>query len=385
MEKSFEKQYKSYSIDSKDFDVTDDGKFGWFRGYAIIWDNVDRSNEVAVKGCFSECLSENPKIKMQWQHDTSELIGSYTEVKEDDKGLYCVGRINLATARGKEAYALLKAGDIDSLSIGYTVKSDDYDRQKNVRYLRKLELYEISLVSVPCNPLATITEVKSDKVVSVDDIMNCNGNVRDIERLIKGRALSANAAKYLASMVVKSDVREGSVKPNDMIDELKRKLDALKAGIAELKDGKANPYHDDQGRFTTAENNTTGGNIGGSKPKVDISKEGMDAREFNITLSDVSKRRSNWSSDRDLQKVKVTEKPDKISIKLPNRRSSETINIEPELNDKDKITGWFVSDNGTGQQRRFQLGDENRVLEVAAEMVVDDLEDYHRRRRLANR
>lgn len=233
MVKSVDRQYKAYAIDTKGLEMTDDGQFGYFKGYAITWGNVDRANEVAVKGCFAKSLQENPKVKMQWQHDTCELIGSYTKLEEDDTGLYCEGRINLGVSRGKEAYALLKAGDIDSLSIGYMVLADRYDHESGVRYLDELELYEISLVSVPCNPQAQINEVKSD-TVSIDELKKCNGNVREIERVIKGRPLSASVAKYLAGLVVKSEHAESN-NLKEGLAELAEKMKKLQSGIDECK------------------------------------------------------------------------------------------------------------------------------------------------------
>lgn len=228
-----EKQYKSISISTKELQITDDGEFGYFKGYAITWNNVDRAREVAVKGCFAESLKENPKVKMQWQHDYADLIGSYTKLEEDDTGLYCEGRINLGTARGKEAYVLLKAGDIDGLSIGYEVVQDRYDSVNDIRYLEKLNLYEISLVSVPCNPKAQVFDVKS-QTVGIDDIKGCNGNVREIERLIKGKPLSANAAKFLAGLVANksADAVKGI---QDGMAELKEKMAKLKSGIDQKK------------------------------------------------------------------------------------------------------------------------------------------------------
>lgn len=228
-----EKQYKSFSISTKELQITDDGEFGYFKGYAITWDNVDRAREVAVKGCFAESLKENPKVKMQWQHDYADLIGSYTKLEEDDTGLYCEGRINLGTARGKEAYVLLKAGDIDGLSIGYEVVQDRYDSVNDIRYLEKLNLYEISLVSVPCNPKAQVIDVKS-QTVGIDDIKACNGNVREIERLIKGKPLSANAAKFLAGLAAgKSAEAVKGIK--DSMAELEAKMAKLKSGIDQKK------------------------------------------------------------------------------------------------------------------------------------------------------
>lgn len=231
-----EKLYKSFDISTKELQISDDGEFGYFKGYAITWGNIDRAREVAVKGCFADSLKENPRVKMQWQHDYADLIGSYTKLEEDDTGLYCEGRINLGTARGKEAYVLLKAGDIDGLSIGYEVVEDRYDSVNSIRYLEKLNLYEISLVSVPCNPKAQVFDVKS-QTVGIDEIKACNGNVRDIERLIKGKPLSANAAKFLAGLVAtkSADTMKGI---KDSVAELEEKMAKLKSGIDQNKSKK---------------------------------------------------------------------------------------------------------------------------------------------------
>lgn len=287
-----EKLYKSF--ETKELQFTDDGEFGYFKGYAITWGNIDRAREVAVKGCFAESLKENPRVKMQWQHDYADLIGSYTKLEEDDTGLYCEGRINLATARGKEAYALLKAGDIDGLSIGYEVIEDRYDSVDNIRYLEKLNLYEISLVSVPCNPQAQVIDVKS-QTVSIDDIKGCNHNVRDIEQTIKGKPLSANAAKYLAGLVFRSEVEKVKQKNHlrAQMEELKAKMDKLKLGIKE------NPYHDEQGRFTSAEDDTGGGNGGNDNDSRDMSStikdNGYTKSDLRAVLDEVVYTESNFS------------------------------------------------------------------------------------------
>jgi HK97 family phage prohead protease len=67
----------------------------------------------------------------------------------------------LDTNKGRETYALLKAGALDGLSIGYRTKKETYDRTKKVRLLNELELHEISVVTFPMLPTATISRVKS--------------------------------------------------------------------------------------------------------------------------------------------------------------------------------------------------------------------------------
>ncbi|MGY4281031.1 HK97 family phage prohead protease [Bradyrhizobium sp. LM2.7] len=57
---------------------------------------------------------------------------------------------------GRDTYALLKAGALDGLSIGYVSKKDSFDRTKNVRRLEEIHLFEISIVTFPMLPSATV-------------------------------------------------------------------------------------------------------------------------------------------------------------------------------------------------------------------------------------
>lgn len=92
---------------------------------------------------------------MLWQHDPSEPIGVWDDVVEDEIGLWVKGRILKDVARGREAVALIEAGAIDGLSIGYrTVKSRKND--KGSRLLSELELWEVSLVTFPMLPDARV-------------------------------------------------------------------------------------------------------------------------------------------------------------------------------------------------------------------------------------
>lgn len=219
---------------AKGLSVSDDGNFGYFKGYAITWDNVDRIGDVAVKGCFEETLrDENKKIVMNWQHNYDEPIGSYPVMYEDDKGLYVEGRINLGTARGREAYALLKAGDIDGLSIGYSIPEDGWNIKDGIRYLTKVDLYEVSLVSTPCNPQAMVDSVKNNSRITIDDIKACNGDPRKLEKALCDKGFSRAAAVMVASALAKSAAtrREDEKK---LLDLKRKKLALLNEKKAEL-------------------------------------------------------------------------------------------------------------------------------------------------------
>ena len=128
-------------------------------GYASVFGQEDRGGDVVQKGAYSRSLKAlaqtGRRVKMLWQHDPSQPIGVWEEVREDQKGLYVKGRLIEGITRGHEAALLLEAGAIDGLSIGYrtvVAKKDDKGR----RVLADLELWEVSLVTFPMLPEARV-------------------------------------------------------------------------------------------------------------------------------------------------------------------------------------------------------------------------------------
>ena len=91
---------------------------------------------------------------MLWQHDPARPIGVWDEVREDACGLYVKGRLLADVAQGREALALVEAGAIDGLSIGYRTKRAIKDG--GARRLLEVELWEVSLVTFPMLPEARV-------------------------------------------------------------------------------------------------------------------------------------------------------------------------------------------------------------------------------------
>ncbi|MCK1313706.1 HK97 family phage prohead protease [Bradyrhizobium sp. 23] len=146
-----------------EFDVKAVAEDGTFSGYASVFGVTDLGGDSVQPGAFTKSLKSKPaaKVKMLRGHDTSEPIGVWTSIVEDSRGLKATGRLILDTNKGRETYALLKAGALDGLSIGYRTKKESFDRTKKVRLLNELELHEVSIVTFPMNPTATISRVKS--------------------------------------------------------------------------------------------------------------------------------------------------------------------------------------------------------------------------------
>jgi len=136
---------------------------GRFAGYASVFDVVDSQRDMVLRGAFANTLQERAgHIKLLWQHQWEEPIGIITKLFEDARGLYMEGVLLMDVARAREAYALMKAGVVRGLSIGYTPGRWVRDPDAGVRKLQSVDLWEISLVTTPANAAAQVTVVKSD-------------------------------------------------------------------------------------------------------------------------------------------------------------------------------------------------------------------------------
>lgn len=128
-------------------------------GYASLFGVVDRGGDVVEPGAYAVSLKSlaaaKRRVRMLWQHDPAQPIGVWDEVREDAKGLYVKGRLLPDVARAREAAALLEAGAIEGLSIGYRTVRATKD-QNGRRRLKELELWEVSLVTFPMLPDARV-------------------------------------------------------------------------------------------------------------------------------------------------------------------------------------------------------------------------------------
>lgn len=128
-------------------------------GYASLFDKRDQGGDVVLPGAYGKSLTalagRGGRVKMLWQHDPAQPIGIWDEVREDSRGLYVKGRLLPEVEKGREAVALIAAGAIDGLSIGYRTVRAEKDG-KGQRLLSELELWEVSLVTFPMLPDARV-------------------------------------------------------------------------------------------------------------------------------------------------------------------------------------------------------------------------------------
>ena len=194
----------------------DDGSFD---GYGSVFHVTDQGGDIVVPGAFLETLSTQKAAgrmpAMLWQHRQAEPIGIYTSMEEDSVGLKVSGQLALKTARGAEAYELMKMGALSGMSIGYRSRDDSYDRVTGVRTLKKLDLVELSLVTFPMNDASRVSSVKSIESLS---------NIRDAEDYLRESGLSRAAAVAFIARVKclgQSDSDGGEMQ--QIVEALKRR------------------------------------------------------------------------------------------------------------------------------------------------------------------
>ncbi|MBO6918245.1 MAG: HK97 family phage prohead protease [Rhizobiaceae bacterium] len=143
--------------------VTDSEEHGLISGYASLFNIADLSNDVVEKGAFQNSLKSQylRKIQLLFQHDPDQPIGSWHKIVEDKKGLYVEGKLTLNNARAKDIHALIVAGAIEGLSIGFKTKRSRKNPKTGARHIIEAELWEISIVTFPMLPSARIDHVKS--------------------------------------------------------------------------------------------------------------------------------------------------------------------------------------------------------------------------------
>ena len=166
------------------------GDTGTFEGYGSVFNITDRGGDIVAAGAFSDTLAAAKAAgrlpAMLWQHRQAEPIGVYTEMEEDSIGLKVKGKLALKTARGAEAYELMKMGAITGLSIGYRVRDDSWDRVTGVRTIKKADLHELSLVTIPMNDASRVSAVKT--IEELDSLSEIERHLRDVCGMSKSEA-----------------------------------------------------------------------------------------------------------------------------------------------------------------------------------------------------
>lgn len=186
----------------------------------------DIVNAGAYTATITQAKASGYMPPMLFSHDLARPIGRWLELREEPAGLYARGQINLASTEGREAFAHLRARSVTGLSIGFRLPEGGYEyRADGVRLLHRIDLAEISVVTMPAAPAARVTEIKSFESVKTQ---------RELERWLHDQAgLSRKDARAVAARgyagIAGSDQDEAAVA------ELLRRMERATAEIKAIE------------------------------------------------------------------------------------------------------------------------------------------------------
>jgi HK97 family phage prohead protease len=183
-----------------------------FDGHGSVFGNEDLGGDVVVHGAFQRSLEQHRKAgslpQMFWMHDPAQVAGKWLDMSEDDTGLKVKG-VLADTQLGNEIHTLLKMDAVRGLSIGYRTLDQDW-KDDGTRLIKEAELWEVSVVSLPMNPLAQIAHVKS----RLSERGEYVPTAREFERTLRDVGCSQKTAKVILSKVYE-DVRDVPIESED--------------------------------------------------------------------------------------------------------------------------------------------------------------------------
>lgn len=144
---------------------------GWIEGYAATFGNIDNYDEAIEPGAFQKTIQERVKagkVKLMVVHfahggSTRDIIGTVTEAKEDEYGLWIHGEFT-STDLAQDTRTQVTEGHVENMSVGYVpidweTETDD-DGKEVVRH-KEMALYDVVITAVPVNEQAVITAAKT--------------------------------------------------------------------------------------------------------------------------------------------------------------------------------------------------------------------------------
>jgi HK97 family phage prohead protease len=176
--------------------VLDDA--GTFTGYGSTYGGEpDLTGDVIEAGAFNQSIKQQGSgYPLLWAHKSDEPIG-IAKISDDPKGLLVHGSLLLEDPAAKRAHLHLKSGTIKGLSIGYSLPYGEGKISYNdgSRVLREIHLHELSLVAIPANPKATVTNVKS--LTDVEHVLRTLRDAKDADVVMHLKAIDAQLKRLL--------------------------------------------------------------------------------------------------------------------------------------------------------------------------------------------
>jgi HK97 family phage prohead protease len=222
-----ERKYLDLQVKSAG-NLGDEGN-GYLEGYGAVKGNIDSYGDVIRDGAFKNLEALVGKGFAGKGHDWTDAIGYVEEAREDEHGLW----VKMAFHSTSDAQDVrtkvqerLSAGKAVGLSIGYFTKAASPGKVEgqDVRFLDEIEVFEVSVVTMPANERATVLSAKGHGEPRAKQFDNLTAQVQDyIHRLQEIKSTGASDERVQRFTDELSAVAALCL---DAIDELSAKTEA---------------------------------------------------------------------------------------------------------------------------------------------------------------
>lgn len=278
--KSYEQCFEIKAVEGNNLHV---------KGYASVFNVEDGVGHIIMPGAFREAIIQK-KIKFLWQHKQEMPIGIIDKIYEDQKGLYIEATINGAIQSGIDAKSLIEQGAVDSFSIGFYITESHFNPEGK-QVITKIDLWEVSVVTFPCNSHAVITSI--DKKSEINN-KQTKENVMNIETIDPARFNKVEKSlENIESMLSRPDI----AMDHTMMDT--KFATFLRAGTIDLETKSLNSNSNEDGGFmlrSELENKIVAGITARSPMRQLASVETISTNALDI-LIERNRFVSNWVAD----------------------------------------------------------------------------------------
>ena len=201
---------------------------GTISGYFSTYDRIpDSYGDVIARGAFTETIQKRKEsghpFPLCWNHDLNQIIGFVdpVDIEDTEKGPLMKKASFFNTPLAQEKREIVKSGVVYQFSFAYEVLEagpTTLDDGVKANELKKLELFEVSIVPIPANPRAEVTDIKAGRRNSAKDA----DAIREAITLLQG---------VLGELEdIEEDPKDSGAKSEEQDpanDEEQKKLDAL--------------------------------------------------------------------------------------------------------------------------------------------------------------
>ena len=227
----------------KSFEMKAD-EVGGISGFFSTYDKEpDSYGDIIEKGAFTETIAKRAEsghpFPLCFNHDFSAVIGAVDKIEDTEKGPYIEAHF-LDTQQAQDVRKMLQSGAIYQFSFAYDVlearQPDEEEKSKGIEnVLTKVEVFEISVVTVPANQNAVATEVKAGRRNSRKDA-DIIKQIRDLAQSLLDDEGDDNTEEAEAkSEEAEPEVNEASEEQKDngnskRASDLLEKINSIKGG-----------------------------------------------------------------------------------------------------------------------------------------------------------